>query len=182
VILSVLQEHVSQNIRLARQRLGLSQQELADRADVSRRMITLIENALGNASLATLDRIAHALNVPFAELVRPPARASTEAKPIQIWQGDHPQSRASLLQSAVAHHGVELWLWSLAPGDRYQAEPDPVGMREFLFILQGTMTLELPAGNQIIVSGQSVDFPTSQPYAYSNQGASLLRFVKNVIS
>ncbi|MDY0882807.1 XRE family transcriptional regulator [Dongia soli] len=180
--MSVLQEHVSQNIRQARQRLGLSQQELADRADLSRRMITLIENALGNASLATLDRIAHALNVPFAELIRPPSQTSAHIKPIPIWQGEHPRSRASLLQNAAAHRSVELWEWSLAPGEKYQAEPDPAGMREFLYILQGTMTLELTSGSQTLAAGQSADFPTNQPYAYSNQGTSLLRFIKNVIS
>ena len=181
--MSVLQEHVSQNIRQARQRLGLSQQELADRADLSRRMITLIENALGNASLSTLDRIAHALNVPFADLIRPPSQTSPgETKPIEVWQGEHPRSRASLLQNAAAHRSVELWEWSLAPGEKYQAEPDPVGMREFLYVLQGTMTLELASGTQTLVAGQSADFPTNQPYAYSNQGSSLLRFVKNVIS
>ena len=181
--MSILQEHVSQNIRQARQRLGLSQQELADRADLSRRMITLIENALGNASLSTLDRIAHALNVPFADLIRPPSQTSAaESKPVQVWQGEHPRSRASLLQNAAAHRSVELWEWSLAPGEKYQAEPDPVGMREFLYVLQGTMTLELASGTQTLVAGQSADFPTNQPYAYSNQGSSLLRFVKNVIS
>jgi transcriptional regulator with XRE-family HTH domain len=181
--LSVLQEHVSQNIRQARQRLGLSQQELADRADLSRRMITLIENALGNASLSTLDSIAHALNVPFADLIRPPSQTGAgEIKPIPVWQGEHPRSRASLLQNATARQSVELWEWSLAPGEKYQAEPDPMGMREFLYILQGTMTLELASGTQTLVAGQSADFPTNQPYAYSNQGPSLLRFIKNVIS
>ncbi len=180
--MSVLLEQVSVNIRQARQRLGLSQQELADRADLSRRMITLIENALGNASLTTLDRIAQALGMPFADLVRPaPPEDAAHIPPVKTWQGLHPKSQASLLQSASAHRSVELWEWSLAPSERYQAEPDPRGMREFIYVISGTLTLELAEATHSLPAGESISFASDQLYAYVNQGSTLLRFIKNVI-
>src|ERR1700749_2151892 len=64
-----LQETVGSNIRQRRQALGLSQQVLAERANISRRMITLIESGTGNASLGTLDRLADALQLTFAGLM-----------------------------------------------------------------------------------------------------------------
>jgi len=181
-VLSILLEQVSCNVRQARQRLGLSQQELAKRTGLSRRMITLIESAVGNASLGTLDRIAQALDVPFADLVRSPLTSTAlPAKPVQAWQGRRAGSRASLLQSMPAHHNVELWEWRLAPAERYQAEADPRGMHEFIFVIAGTLTLELTDKKQIVRSGQSIAFPSDQPYAYVNAGRTALRFVKNVV-
>src|SRR5262245_54925333 len=56
-----LLKQISGRVRSERTRLGLSQQEVAERADVSRRMLAAIEGEESNVSLATLDRIAAAL-------------------------------------------------------------------------------------------------------------------------
>ena len=57
--MSVL-EHVAENVRRLRTAAGLSQQALAETADVSRRMLVGIESGDANVSLNTLDRIAEA--------------------------------------------------------------------------------------------------------------------------
>lgn len=48
---------------------GLSQQELATRAGLDRTYISAVENGKQNVSLATVGRIAHALEVPLSELL-----------------------------------------------------------------------------------------------------------------
>jgi transcriptional regulator with XRE-family HTH domain len=183
--MSNLQHIVGSNIRRRRQTQGLSQQSLADRADLSRRMITLIEAGDGNASLATLDRLAAALSCSFADLIAadaPAVRTNAITTPtLPAWQGAQSPSRAHLLQSTQAREAVELWSWSLAPGDRYDAEADRPGMREIILVMQGTLRLELTDGRHRLTAGQSICFPSDQPYAYVNPGKALLTFVKNVV-
>lgn len=161
---------VSANLRQARQAAGLSQSALAERADVSRRMITMIESGEGNVSLGTLDRLAMALGLPFAELVRPAGTA---------WRGRVPGSQARLV---AATGTVELWDWTLGPGERYVAEPDRLGMREMILIIEGILILERAGGRETFATGQSVVFASDQPYAYENPGPGALRFVKNVVA
>jgi len=175
-----LQEIVGGNIRGQRQNLGLSQQALADRAGLSRRMITLIEAGDGNASLATLDRLAAALDLSFARLTQAydPGEAN---KPVDLWQGKDKRSKVRLLESCPARQEVELWSWSLAPGERYDAEPDPAGMHELVMVISGTLDLILAGKSQRLTAGQSASFASSQPYAYANPGNTLLRFIKNVV-
>jgi transcriptional regulator with XRE-family HTH domain len=55
-------------IRQAREKAGLSQQALAERAGLSLRAITKIENG-GNPRLSTLQAIAKALRLSIADLV-----------------------------------------------------------------------------------------------------------------
>src|SRR5687767_6760857 len=117
-----LLRHVAANLRSARQLRGWTQQALAEAADVSRRMVVAIEAGESNVSLATLDRLAEALGVPFAELVRAPD--ATAPAPELVWRGGEPGSRARFLAGVPARGTVELWEWSLAPGERYDAEPD----------------------------------------------------------
>jgi len=168
------------NIRQRRQELGFSQQALADRAELSRRMLTLIEAGDGNASLATLDRLAAALNLTFARLTQADDTGEPD-KPVDLWQGKDKRSKARLLESCPARQEVELWSWSLAPGERYDAEPDPAGMHELVTVISGTLDLIVAGKTQRLARGQSTGFASSQPYAYANPGKTLLRFIKNVV-
>ena len=73
-------EHVAGNLRRLRQEAGLSQEALAGRAGVSRRMLVNIERGDANVSLATLDRLAAALAVLFVDLVRSPDPAADRGR------------------------------------------------------------------------------------------------------
>ena len=63
-----LRDRVALNIQDLRRSRGLSQEDLAHRADVSRGYMGKIENARFAASLDLLERIAGALNVDPVEL------------------------------------------------------------------------------------------------------------------
>lgn len=63
-----LRDRVALNIQELRRARGLSQEELAHRADVSRGYMGKVENARFAASLDLLERIAKALNVDPEEL------------------------------------------------------------------------------------------------------------------
>lgn len=44
---------------------------------------------------------------------------------------------------------MELWRWTLAPGERYDALPDGPGFSEMIWILSGELTLETEAPRPI---------------------------------
>lgn len=56
-------------IRVVRLRSGLSQEALADRADLDRTYVSGVERGVRNPSLLTLKRIATALDTPLHELL-----------------------------------------------------------------------------------------------------------------
>lgn len=55
-------------LRAARERSGLSQQDVADRAGISRSMMSALERGRTGASIAVVSRIADALGVAMAEM------------------------------------------------------------------------------------------------------------------
>lgn len=57
-------------VKTARVRLGLSQEGLADRAQLDRSYMSQIERGIKNATLASIHRIAKALGLPASELVQ----------------------------------------------------------------------------------------------------------------
>ncbi|MNN18919.1 Cupin domain protein [compost metagenome] len=99
-----------------------------------------------------------------------------------MWQSESQASQAVLLGAAPASRQVELWSWTLAPGERYDAQADPAGFSEMLYVLEGTLQLVLAAETRQLATGEFFVFSSAQAYAYVNAGASTLRFTRNVAS
>ena len=59
-------------VRRRRRHLGLSQDELAERAGIDRTYVSGVENGSRNPSLLSQQKIATALNVDLADLLRTP--------------------------------------------------------------------------------------------------------------
>jgi transcriptional regulator with XRE-family HTH domain len=175
-------EHVAGNLRRLRQQAGLSQQALAENSQVSRRMLVAIESGDANVSLNTLDRLAEALGVQFADLLKAQDTEGLSRVDALAWRGNNAQSRGVLLSSVPAAHQVELWHWILMPGERYTSSADPHGWCEQLYVVEGRLTLEQAGGEQHIDTGDHLVFPShAGDYAYRNDGDTPLRFVRNVV-
>lgn len=58
------------NVRTARQRTGLTQAELAQRAGLGQPAISLIEAGQANPTVQTLQQVADALGCPLADLLK----------------------------------------------------------------------------------------------------------------
>jgi transcriptional regulator with XRE-family HTH domain len=173
--------HVAANVRRLRLAAELSQQALADQAEISRRMLVNIEKGDVNVSLGTLDKLAEALGVLFYALVQPPESEDSARINEVAWVGQAPESRAVLLASKPATQEVELWDWTLAPGEHYDSAPDDAGWHEMLVVTQGELTLTLEREEIVIHAGDFHVYPSDQAYRYHNSGTGMLRFIRNVL-
>ncbi|KPW96469.1 Helix-hairpin-helix DNA-binding motif-containing protein [Pseudomonas syringae pv. coryli] len=176
-------QHVSQNVRRLRNSADLSQTALAEKSGVSRRMLVAIEVGEKNVSLATLDRVAEALEVAFSDLIQAPENRDYSRINELAWAGTIAGSKAVLLARAVARREVELWEFCLQPGDAYVSEADPDGWSEQVYVVEGHLTLRFadPAAIQQIGAGEFFMFPSNQPHRYCNDADVPLRFVRNVV-
>lgn len=67
-----IREVFAQNLKALRQAKGLSQEELAHRADIDRTYISSLERCVYGVSIDVLGRLATVLNVEPADLLRNP--------------------------------------------------------------------------------------------------------------
>jgi transcriptional regulator with XRE-family HTH domain len=179
---STVLEHVSENLRRLRQSAGLSQTALAHASGISRRTIVSVEAGDANISLSGLDKLAAAIGVGFADLVRDPTRESRSDINEVTWRGTSPESSAVLLCSAPASVEAQMWIWTLGPGERYDAEPDPEGWHESIYVIEGVLRLILSGEERDYPAGSYAVYGTSQVYSYENPGQARVRFVRNVMS
>lgn len=80
-----------------------------------------------------------------------------------------------------ARQQIELWDWTLAPGERYEAEPDPEGWYEMLYVIKGELTLSFQDEDVILLAGESFTFDSSVNYGYANLHTDELHFLRNAV-
>jgi transcriptional regulator with XRE-family HTH domain len=155
--------------------------ELATRSGVSRRLIVQIEQGDANPSIGTLLRLADAFGVPLTDLFSAPdaslvgVRAPTEA--IELWHGS--AGGRALLQ--VSRGPLELWVWTLQPGESHISDAHNTGALELVNVRKGTLTLDVGDEQVQVKTGHSAWFDASRQHAYRNASSSQVTFTLVVL-
>jgi transcriptional regulator with XRE-family HTH domain len=175
---------VGRNVRALRQQRRMTIDALAAAAGVSRGTVIQIETARGNPSIGTLVALAAALRVGVASLVdgdaEPRVVVRRDAEAARLWS-------SAAGSSAVFRIGtdppdvVELWDWTLQPGDGFDGEAHPMGTQEVLSVLSGRLDLRVGATDQQLDAGDTVMFQAHAPHRYSGVGDEPVRFVMVVL-
>jgi transcriptional regulator with XRE-family HTH domain len=177
---------VGRNVRGHRTRLAWTLEDLAARSGVSKGMLSQVEQARTNPSVATICRLATALGVSVASLVEAPempsARVVRAGEAVTLWTGGQPGSAARLLVGSGTSQQVELWDVRMRPGDGYGSEAHPSGTRELLLVIEGELTLELDGVPNRVGAGDAIAFVADRPHAYRNRGEVPLRDSLSVIN
>lgn len=170
---------IGARVKQQRQSRRWTLDQLAEAAGVSRRMLVNVEQGATNASVGTLLRISDALGIGLPALVEVP-----QSKPVtvirhgegaELWSGDS-GGRGVLVAGTAPPDVVELWDWTLGPGDRHASEAHSRGTKELLQVQQGTIVLEVAEQSITLETGDAVSFPGDVVHAYANPGAEPARF------
>ena len=145
---------LAHGVQRARHARGWTLDELAARSGVSRRLLVQVEQGQGNPTITTLLAISDALGIGLPRLLEVPERprltVRSRADAPVVWRGDDGGS-AVLLAGTPPPDVVELWSWTLAPGEHYSSGAHTEGTREMLTVEQGSV--QLRAGETTVVIG-----------------------------
>ena len=173
---------IASRVRAERARRRWTLDELAARSTVSRRRLVQIEHADANPSLATLLKLAAALGVTLTELLSD----EPDARPVAVTSGHDALTlwstpAGSSARLLVSHGPLELWSWTLQPGDRRTSEPHRPGSLELLTVQTGTIALEVGDHHVDMLTADSAWFDATRPHAYANPGATTATFTLVVL-
>lgn len=170
---------IGARVRQERQDRRWTLDQLAAAAGVSRRAVVNVEQGAANPSVGTLLRISDALGIGLPALVAPPA-----PKPVTVtrvgagavlWRGEH-GGRGVLVAGTEPPDVVELWDWTLSPGDRQASEAHTEGTKELVQVQAGTVSVEIDDQTISLAAGDAAAFPGDVPHAYANPGPEPARF------
>jgi quercetin dioxygenase-like cupin family protein/DNA-binding XRE family transcriptional regulator len=174
---------VGAKVRAERHAQGWTLDQLAATSGVSRRMLINVEQGTANPSVTTLLRLSDALGVGLPALVDVP-----QVKPVKVvrrgdapalWTGEY-GGRGVLLAGTAPPDVLELWDWTLAPGDRHDSEAHKRGTKEILQVLEGTVTVEVDGQVEVLQVGDAISFASDVVHSYANHDAEPARFCLTV--
>jgi transcriptional regulator with XRE-family HTH domain len=168
---------IAQAVHRLRTERSWTLNELAARSGISRRLIVQMEQAQANPSIGTLLRLADAFEVTLSELLPEQPAATVGVRPagetLQLWEGP----RGGACRLLVSHGPIELWSWTLKPGEVYESKPHRPGSVELLSVTAGILDLDVGRETFSLSAGDSAWFDAATAHAYRNQTRSTTRFI-----
>lgn len=170
---------IGARVKQERQARRWTLDRLAEAAGVSRRMVVNVEQGTANPSVGTLLRLSDALGIGLPSLVerpRPePLKVTRSGEGAELWSGAA-GGRGVLVAGTDAPDVLELWDWTLAPGDAHASEAHAKGTKELMQVHEGAVTLEVGGQSVTVGTGDAVAFPGDLEHAYANAGPKSARF------
>ena len=170
---------IGSRVRHERLERGWTLDRLAEVAGVSRRMVVNVEQGTVNPSIGTLLRLSDALGVGLPALVEPPHRARTKVTRAGggavLWRGDT-GGRGVLVAGTEPPDVLELWDWTLAPGEEHASEAHSEGTRELLHVQEGTLVITLAGESFTLSAGDALSFVGDEAHSYANRAEVRTRF------
>ena len=166
--LTHLSVRLSRSLRAHRAAQNLSLGALAQKAGLSKTILSRIEAGAGNPSLETLWRIAHALDISLGTLlgVDEPSNIQVirkgEGQPIASTSG----LRGWLLFAEGRGQRTEVITMELDPGVDYHSQPHAPGTAELVICLDGALDVGPQGQTTTLQPGDAAWFPADLPHRY----------------
>ncbi|MEU2060828.1 XRE family transcriptional regulator [Streptomyces sp. NPDC013455] len=174
---------LAHNVRAARTRAGLSLDELSRRAQVSKGALVGLERAQGNPNFATLVRLADTLGLSVSALMEGGSEGRVRVVSADaldpLWTGPR-GSEARLMLTTSGPAPVEVWRWTLQPGEEYPSHPHQAGVVETVSVTSGRMTLVVDGTEHTVEAGQTAAFDGDAPHTYRGAGTEACHLVMTV--
>lgn len=131
---------IGKKIRELRLKLGLTQEELGARTELSKGFISQLENDVTSPSIATLMDILEALGTDISSFFTEQKEERIVYTPEEMFEKTDGGCRIAWLVTSAQKNALEPILVTLEPGARSD-EHDPHEGEEFGYVLSGTVTL-----------------------------------------
>ena len=159
-----------------REQQALSLDELSRRAGVSKSMLSQIERAQANPTVAVVWRLANALGVPLAELLEaaprpaPPAISTLAAHDTPTLRGRDPGCELRILGPLALAGRFEWYELTLQPGAALVSDAHEPGTQEHLSVLSGRIELQAGDAQAQLAEGETARYAADGPHALRNPG------------
>jgi transcriptional regulator with XRE-family HTH domain len=167
---------VGATLAALRQARALSLDELSRRAGVSKSMLSQIERAQANPTVAVVWRLANALGVTIGELLggapglTPPVVAVVPAHATPALRSPDGLCALRILGPIELAGQFEWYGLSVKPGGALVSQPHAPGSHEHLTVLSGTLEVSAGPSHNRLKAGETARYAVDQAHAIRNPG------------
>ena len=170
--------NIGKKVKNLRLRLGLTQEDLADRAELSKGFISQVERDLTSPSIATLQEILECLGTNLKEFFSEPFEQKTVYKKSDMFVKTDDERGTEIVWLLPGAQGCQLEPILLAINPGGSTWPDsPHEGDEFGYVLAGSITLHLGDTQHRVRKGESFYYSPKQTHHLENTGTQTARIL-----
>lgn len=168
--------NIGEKLKQLRQQRGLTQEELADRCELSKGFISQVERNLASPSIATLTDMLECLGVTPADFFADKESEKTVFAPQDMFVKEEADRTVTWLVPSAQKNDMEPILLELEPG----AESDemlPSEGEEFGYVLSGTVWLVTGSKKARVKTGGTFCIHPRESHCLRNAGKGKARVI-----
>jgi transcriptional regulator with XRE-family HTH domain len=179
---NAMEQRIAHGLKLRREHLGLSANDLAERSGVSRAMVSKIERLEVSPTAALLGRLCNGLGITLSSLIAsaetsagpPIARASAQP----VWRDPDTGLRRTMVSPLNTGSRMELVHVELPSGAevRYDAQRH-TNYDQHVWVLQGKLTLTIEQEEIELGVGDCIRSRVDVAPAFANRGRSACKYL-----
>ena len=167
---------LGKKIKDMRNQLGLTQEELADRCELTKGYISQLENDLNSPSIATLTDILAALGSNLSEFFQEEKEEKVVFSKDEFIEKDSDGVLWNWLIPNAQKNMMEPVLVELA-GNAETAIDVPHEGEEFGYVLEGKIAIVLGNKRHLCKKGEAFYYPANKPHSILNKGKGKAKFL-----
>ncbi len=160
---------IGAKIKVLRQQLGLTQSELADRAELSKGFISQLERDLTSPSIATLTDILECLGTGLRQFFSDGEQEKVAFADEDMFEKEEEDKKIVWLVPSAQKNEMEPILLTLEAGAKTD-EDRPHPGEEFGYVLTGSVLLVLGGKKHRVKKGGSFYYKADLPHYLENTG------------
>lgn len=174
-----LSHNIAINLKRIRKAKGMSLDVVAEQTGVSKSMLSTIEKGDANPSVGVLGKIISGLRIDLQDLTQPPMKDSylvdiQKLSPTKAVEG---QYHVWTCFPIADNRAVEIYRIDIEPGGVYESGSHGERTKEYIAMLEGTLSVRLEDGIHVVSQNQFFRFESDQPHTYFNTGTDRLSFM-----
>lgn len=174
-----LSKVIASNLRRLRVKNNLTLGQLSKVSGISKAILSDIEKGDGNPTVNTIWKIANGLNVPYTKLIEDTKKevSLVRKSDLSVQFGETNEYRVYCYFENTPHRNFELVLVEQDSHSSNASIGHTKSGQEYVYVLQGTLKLNLKTTDYILNAGDAFVFDSSVDHAYFNEHDSPLSFL-----
>lgn len=176
--MSQLDKNIAENLRRIRKSRNMSLDMLAEKTGVSKSMLGQIERGESNPTLATIEKIVEGMKVSFEDLIYPKTESVViiDNDKLPLYKAQEGAYQVRVIFPYDKYRNFELYEAKIEPGEDCGCFVGGDGSREYIMVLQGTLTLVTEEGTYEVAASHAIKIDSSGHHSYHNRATQKLVF------
>ena len=162
---------IAMNLKQLRTERSLTLGQLAKESGVSKAILSDMEKGESNPTINTIIKVSKGLNVPYSRLMEgvEPESTLVRRQETVMQANENHHYRIFCYFTTSPKRNFELFRVELDPNSSNVSIAHPPKSQEYLYVLEGELTLETETESYTLHPGDSLGFASSVPHTYHNR-------------